>query len=236
MEPAELSKRIEEHNNWFEQKGEGQRLNLEDVDFNDVNLEGVRIVGVGLRRVRFRRCVLRKAILNRAEMSEVLFIDSDLSGAFLDDGIFEHVNFGKSEMIETSISYVRGRHCDFSGANLNSGICARSDFQNTSFSSADLKNANLLRLNLNGGDMRDSVLAGANLTRATFTGVDLRGAVMTGARLLKTGFTKVHVHGIKGPVASLENSWAVDPDFSPTADGSLIQTEADLFRCLREEP
>lgn len=220
---------IEEHNIWFNNRDQGRRLELSEVDFSGIDLRGRRLVEAKFSRVNFSGAQFDNSILDKSEFDEVTFKNANLSGCSLNDATLTKIDFSGCRLFDASLCYLRGDDCNFSDAILEKAAMAKSVFYRMTMISGFLKDANLLRLSVYGGDIRKCVFHEADMTRAMFVDVDLRDSEFAGTTLFKTGFERAHVHGIKGPVRRIENCWAIDPDFSCEADGSDIVSEEKFF-------
>lgn len=157
----------------------------------NINLAGVvpaRIMVTILRNVRYGRIDLHGANLRGAQMEEMEFPDSILSGAHL-----EGANLSDANLQGADLSGAHLQGADLSGAGLQKANLRRANLEGADLGGADLEGADmwgahlagaiLYEASLEGADLREATLEGADLREASLEGADLSGANLKGADL-----------------------------------------------------
>ncbi len=151
----------------------GYRAFLVNAKLWRANLEGAYLSEADLRGANLRETLLRSAILDRAQLSHVVMVSSNATGA----------NFAASDL----------RFSDLSYGIFENTVLSNAKISGASLYAVNLRNAQLLRTDLSRTDMRDTklehaVLSFANLEQTDFSSARLTEASLTGAQCKGTIF------------------------------------------------
>lgn len=205
-----------------------ETLETED-EWVDEHITGADVSGLEAEHVSIARSELREvqligARLHRCALTDVRFVDCDLSGAFLIESEWLRVELRNCRMSGLVVSQSRLRHVGFHEAKLDGGDFRLTNEEQVAFVDCV---------------MPDSDFYEAALTRVTFQRCDLRAAHFVGVRANDIRLHGSKVEGVRG-VSSLRGSRISVEQVLPLALGLFsevgitIDAEGDTHRSSGE--
>jgi uncharacterized protein YjbI with pentapeptide repeats len=229
MTQAELNKLVAEHEKWFRDNAQGNRLKLHRVDLCEMDLSGHRLSSAILEDVDLSRANLRATEFCYSELSRVKMCEADLSESEFDGAKLEDVDFSKADLRQAELFLGVSRRLKFDEAQMSEAKLIKADLANVSFYKANLENANLRRMDLHDGSFYLANLRGANLTATKLFDVDLRETDVTGADFAYAK-GRIKVFGMKGVQPGYEEIAIGNVDVSPEGDGSEMISSEKYFK------
>lgn len=114
------------------------------IDLSNTDLQG---------QADFTRAYLVRSTFNKSNLKDALFINADLSGAYLTDSVLVLARFYDAKLTGTN----------FAGSDLTGATFRKAKAQNASFSNAELSGSNFFE-----ADLTNTNFSGANIANADF--------------------------------------------------------------------
>lgn len=162
-----------------------------------------------------KRCI-------QCDLSEVEFVNKDLSGARLTStdlsaANLENSNLSQSDLSQGDLSYAKFNKCQLKGANFTESNLSESSFIEADLSEANLSGAYLVKANFNRANLKGTKFTSlfgkpANLKQVNFSDANLQSSVLrntnlSSANLSGSDLTKgVDLRGVKLDKANLSNA------------------------------
>lgn len=172
----------------------GKRLNLMMSNVSYVILEGFDFSDGAMVACNFSYSNLEGALFRNADLTNSLFIRTnlvraDFSGAILNGVRFHYADAQQAMLDETRMK--KGSVMVYRDDVANGGRVAQAVVQET-----DLSNSNFAGASLRGADMSGCRIRNANLKNADLTGADLKGADLSGSTLAGAVLTDAVLHDV----------------------------------------
>lgn len=201
-------------NNFFYNRKDLSKTNLEGLDFSDVdlrefNLEASNMSAAKLAGANLSQANLKDTILDRVNINEVKGLESA-------KGLSEKLQLVlkivrqevalKSELRGKDLSNMNLDNLDLTGADLTAANLEGSSMKGIKLSRANLTEANLENTDLTDADLIDTKLVRANLQNSTLVKAHLDRAKLSLTNFQGSNLQDATMHGVKAYVANFEEA------------------------------
>src|SRR5262245_34169153 len=138
MNQTELDQLMGFHEQWFESRSIGQRLELHDRQLDGLRLATRRLHEAHFERVSFRRCILTETALLRSRLIDCDFTECLGGHSRFSDARIANCSFQNGQLQHSQFDGTVLTGCTFTGANLTSAFFVKTDMEDCLLEDATL--------------------------------------------------------------------------------------------------
>ena len=193
-----------------------QGIKVKKLNLSEKKLEGVNFIKAQVDLFLANNSIISfsdfsEAVLSSANFKDAMalsarFRGSNLHGADLSGGHFDHAFFEAAVLTSANLHSIECRQCVLKGIKGQQIQAENTRFEGADFGNAELKFGKFKNANFEGANLQGSDFSSAELDGAQFKGADLTGAIFHTASLLGADLSEVKGEDIKWRFAKFDSA------------------------------